>query len=164
MQRIILAAVTGLASGLALAQAAPSVSVVGDETLLTLSARGVQIYECRPGASGAPEWTFKAPRADLFADGRQVGRHFAGPSWELQDGSRIVGKVVASAPAPEPGNIPWLRLSVASTSGQGALNAAKAVQRINTQGGVLSGACPTEGAVSEVPYTADYLMLRGSNG
>ena len=58
---------------------------------LTLTARGVQIYECRP-VQGDPtrfEWVFKAPEADLFdAAGHQVGRHYAGPTWELTDGGK----------------------------------------------------------------------------
>lgn len=158
---IILGTAIGLASALAVAQTAPSLNVVGDVALLSLAARGVQVYECRATSDGALGWTFKEPRAALFADGKQVGTHFAGPSWELQDGSRIVGKVVASAPAPSPEDIPWLRLTVSSSSGQGSLSEAQAVQRINTHGGVLSGVCSNAGVLSEVPYTADYVLLRG---
>jgi hypothetical protein len=75
----------GVPRGLA---AAPSSSVQ------TLSARGVQIYECRAAAdSYSPaQWMLAGPEAELFdRDGKRVGRHFAGPHWEADDGSRIVG-------------------------------------------------------------------------
>jgi hypothetical protein len=47
------------------------------------------------------KWTLKAPEADLFdANGRAIGRHYAGPTWELMDGSEVVGKFKARADAP----------------------------------------------------------------
>ena len=45
------------------------------------------------------------PLASLTADGKVVGRHFAGPTWELADGSSVAGKPVANAPAAKPGDI-----------------------------------------------------------
>jgi hypothetical protein len=66
--------------------------------LFELGARGVQIYTCaaKPEDSAAFVWTFKAPQAELFnARGEVVGSHFAGPTWQGQDGSAVVGKLVA---------------------------------------------------------------------
>src|SRR4029450_9359253 len=63
---------------------------------LIVSAKGVQIYECRAKKDQAaePEWAFVAPEADLFdARGNKAGRHYAGPHWESTDGSKIVGSV-----------------------------------------------------------------------
>jgi hypothetical protein len=34
------------------------------------------------------------------------------------------------------------------------------VQRINTQGGKLDGACDKAGATRSAPYSADYVFLR----
>jgi hypothetical protein len=34
------------------------------------------------------------------------------------------------------------------------------IQRLNTQGGQLSGECDTAGAFKSVPYSADYVFLR----
>ena len=61
------------------------------EPALVLTAKGVQIYECRPVAGDASkfEWAFKAPEAELFdAQGRKVGKHYAGPTWELTAGGK----------------------------------------------------------------------------
>jgi hypothetical protein len=124
------------------------------------AAKGVQIYSC--AAKGmANEWAFKAPEAELIdAQGKAFAKHYAGPSWEAADGSKIVGKVVASGPAPKVGAIPWLLLSVES-SGIGVLAGARFVQRVNTAGGVgLTGTCPTVGAEQRVDYTADYIIYK----
>src|SRR5258708_10406563 len=90
--------------------------------LLELAADGVQIYACET-KDGRADWAFKAPEAMLFDhDGRQVGTHFGGPTWKLDDGSAVVGEVVARADAPEAGAIPWLVLRPKSHDGSGALS------------------------------------------
>jgi len=135
----------------------------GERVAMTLSAAGVQIYECRAGAAGRPhEWTFREPRAELFLAGRRVGRHYAGPTWEHGDGSAVIGRNAVRVEAPEPGDIPWLRLDVAIRLGAGAFSEVAAIQRVNTRGGALAGPCPEPGRVSEVPYASDYVMLRRS--
>jgi hypothetical protein len=124
------------------------------------AAKGVQIYNCV--AKGvANEWAFKAPEAVLTdAHGKAFAKHYGGPTWETADGSKIVGKVMANAPAPKAGAIPWLLLSVES-SGIGVLAGARFVQRVNTVGGVgPTGACPTAGAEQRVDYTADYIIYK----
>lgn len=130
-----------------------------DHVALTLHATGVQIYECRAGAAGALEWAFQAPEADLFLDGERVGHHFAGPTWEFRDGSRITGKVVAKADGARAGDIPWLRLAVASHAGAGAFGNIDTVIRADTEGGFVGGACVAAGAVTRAPYRADYLFI-----
>ena len=71
----------------------------GSTPVLEVVADGVQIYTCDP-KDGGFEWSFKAPEANLFdQQGRQVGTHFAGPTWKLDDGSEVVGEVVAKADA-----------------------------------------------------------------
>jgi len=161
VRRTFLIPVIALLLGPAQAQTA-SLGASDDEVLLRVSATGVQVYECRSAMGASPTWAFNEPRADLFSAGRPVGRHFAGPTWEHTDGSRIVGKVVANAPAARPEDIPWLRLIATSQAGEGAFSRVTVVQRIDTKGGVLAGACPSLGAVSEVPYTADYVMIRAA--
>ena len=93
-------------------------------------------------------------------DGRTVGRHFAGPAWELTDGSRITGKVVAQAAAPSPDDIPWLRLEVSDHQGSGEFDGVIAVQRVGTVGGKKSGPCTAVGELTAEPYAADYLFSR----
>jgi hypothetical protein len=144
----------------AAAQAPDRLSAPGDRPLMTLGATGVQIYECRRGNDGSQTWAFREPRANLTQGGTVVGRHYAGPSWELNDGSKVVARAVASADGPLLTAIPLLRLEVTERSGSGALSEVTHIQRLNTNGGVLRGPCPTAGQVTEVVYTADYVMLR----
>ena len=124
------------------------------------AAKGVQIYSCAAKGT-ANEWTFKAPEAVLTdAYGKAFAKHYAGPTWEAADGSKIVGKALANEPAPKAGAIPWLLLSVES-SGTGVLAGARFVQRVNTVGGVgPTGACPMAGAEQRVDYTADYIIYK----
>lgn len=136
-----------------------------DEQLaLTVAARGVQVYECRPGpAGGVPKWTFVAPEAELFdAQGRTVGSHGAGPHWLADDGSRLQGAVKARADAPRADDIPWLLLGTTASGPQGRFSGVTSIQRINTVGGAApAGGCEAE-HVARVPYTADYRLFRAA--
>jgi FtsP/CotA-like multicopper oxidase with cupredoxin domain len=129
---------------------------------LQVRATGVQIYECtsKPDAPGTFTWTFQAPEATLAdRSGHIVGRHYAGPTWELQDGSRVVGEVTGRDPGPDPAAIPWLLLRAKSTSGTGALTRTQSILRVHTVGGVAPGTPCTEAqahSVARVPYTGDY--------
>jgi hypothetical protein len=79
----------------------------GEELVLMARATGFQIYVCRPDADGKPEWTLKAPEAELFDEqGKSIGKHFGGPTWQLNDGSQITCKLAAKADAPDPKTIP----------------------------------------------------------
>ncbi|MCA6111614.1 DUF3455 domain-containing protein [Bradyrhizobium cenepequi] len=155
-------AVLALFAGSAVAQDIPAKLVPPQESLLIgkYAAKGVQIYVC--GAKGgANEWGFKAPEAELIdAQGRWFAKHYAGPTWEAPDGSKIVGKILASEPAPKADAISWLLLSTES-SGSGVLAGAHFVQRVNTSGGVgPTGACPRPGTERRVGYTADYIFYK----
>jgi hypothetical protein len=151
-----------LLAGTTMAQEIPAklVAPAGATQLGVFAAKGVQIYACTAHGT-ANEWTFKAPEAQLVdAEGAVFAKHYAGPTWEAADGSRIVGKVIATAPAPTAGAIPWLLLS-AQPSGNGVLAGVRFVQRINTVGGVApTGACPDPGAEQRVPYTAQYVLYK----
>ena len=85
---------------------------------------------------------------------------FAGPNWEYSDGSAVVGKASGNAPGATANDIPWLKLDVISRRGSGVLTPVTTVQRINTQGGKLEGACDKAGATRSAPYAADYIFLR----
>jgi hypothetical protein len=134
-------------------------------TMQRLAARGVQIYECRAAADGyaAGQWALVAPEAELFeANGQHAGRHFAGPHWEADDGSRIVGSVKARAAAPQRDAVPWLLLGVTSVGPQGRFSGVKEVQRVHTVGGIEPRTACTPGAVGStvrVPYSADYVFF-----
>jgi hypothetical protein len=130
-----------------------------EQLLLQVHAKGDQIYVCK-GDAGQFSWTLRAPEAQLFdKDGKPFGRHFAGPSWEANDGSRVVGKAVANSPSPGGDSIPWLLVTIVSHDGSGALSRVTSVQRLNTKGGkVPASGCDASHAGQEfrAPYSADY--------
>jgi Protein of unknown function (DUF3455) len=140
----------------------PAAIAVPDQApIVTLHAEGAQIYECKETA-GKLAWSFREPIAALMQDGRTVGRHYAGPTWENADGSAVVGKVAGSAPGATADDVAWLKLDVVDRRGAGTLTPATTVQRINTHGGALPGPCSERGALRAVPYSADYVFLRSS--
>src|SRR5260370_12582392 len=102
-------------------------------------ASGVQIYEClpKPAEPSTYEWAFRAPEAALVdRSGRSLGKHYAGPTWESVDGSKVVGESKARDPGPNPSAIPWLLLGAKATMGEGTLGHAKTVHRLQTVGGL----------------------------
>lgn len=138
----------------------------GSTLFLVGHAVGVQIYGCTVTGSG-PGWTLVAPRANLYGNnGRLVATHFAGPTWEASDGSRVVGKREAGVTV-DPTAIAWLKLSATSTTAGAEgdrLVGTTFIQRLNTAGGLAPAAsqcdATTVGALAEVPYTADYYFWR----
>jgi hypothetical protein len=132
-----------------------------EQLLLQVHAKGDQIYTCK-GDAGSLSWTLKAPDAQLFdKDGKPFGKHFAGPSWEASDGSRVMGKAAANAPSPDADSIPWLLVNIVNHEGTGVLSRATTIQRINTKGGKApASGCDAAhaGAELRVPYSADYLF------
>ena len=154
---IIVAALTG---GRASAELPAAIAAPGETTVATFHAEGAQIYDCKADAGDKLVWQFREPIATLLVDGKTVGRHFAGPSWELADGSAVTGKVVNRAPGATPKDIPLLKLEAASHRGQGQLSGATTIQRLNTKGGVVEGSCDSAGTFLSVPYSADYTFLK----
>ncbi len=133
-----------------------------ERLLLQVHAKGDQIYTCKvDGAQFA--WMLEAPDAQLFdKSGKAFGKHFAGPSWEANDGSRITGKAVANTPSPDSESIPWLLVSVVSHNGEGVLAGVISIQRINTKGGKAPASGCDAAHVSQesrVPYSADYVFF-----
>ncbi len=137
-----------------------AIAAPGATVVLTVHAEGAQVYECKAGTDGRLTWAFREPIATLMADGKTVGRHYAGPSWEHSDGSAVVGKAIGNAPGATASDIPWLKLEVVSKRGSGVLSSVTTVQRINTKGGNLEGACDNAGTYRSAPYSADYVFLR----
>jgi hypothetical protein len=135
----------------------------GQKENLRATARGVQIYVCEVNGDGNYQWNLDHPEAELMDEkGQNIGRHFAGPNWEMIDGSRVGGRVVARQASPD-GSIPWLLLESSNHGGHGMVEHIEFIQRIKTSGGVA----PTTGcdaahakAHTRVPYTATYLFFR----
>jgi Protein of unknown function (DUF3455) len=136
-----------------------------EQLAMRLAAIGVQIYECKAAEGKPPQWTFVAPEADLFEPPtmKRVGKHYAGPHWELADGSKIAGAVKQRADAANAGAIPSLLLSAKSAGGPGKLQKITSIQRLNTVGGVAPDAGCTAaelGKQARVYYTADYTFFQ----
>ena len=131
--------------------------------IIELNGRGVQIYTCS-GVGHAFAWTLKAPEATLSDMlGRPSGRHFAGPSWQANDGSVVSGVVVASGSL-DADTIPWLLLRAKSHAGQGVFASVGYILRSHTVGGAApSAGCDAlhSGAESRIGYSADYVFFPG---
>lgn len=128
-----------------------------------LGATGVQRYSCNATATG-PAWTFVAPVADLLdCDGDPIGTHYAGPTWEHEDGSTVVAAKVAGATV-DPGSVPWLLLAATGHGGpSGKMTKVSFIQRLVTAGGNAPAAgCEATllGATADVPYTTKYFFYR----
>src|SRR4051812_23225307 len=146
---------TAMAADVPDAIAAP----LGQSLLLEVHAAGSQIYQCGQG-KGGPEWVFRSPEAILTDKGGQrLGKHYAGPTWESNDGSKVVGEVVASAPAGNAQSIPQLLLKAKSHAGSGQLEKVASIQRLDTEGGRAPATpCSADelGVEQKVPYSATY--------
>lgn len=136
----------------------PPFDTSGMTTLLSVDAVGVQIYECRTDQAGRLAWAFREPLAILTSSGQTVGRHYAGPSWELNDGGAVTGKVVHQKPGAMERDIALLQLDVSGRKGAGLLSKVVSVQRIDTHGGAFSGPCEKGGALHAEPYSARYVF------
>ena len=142
----------------------PATLKVADGQALTaaLHGTGVQIYECRASAQDPKRftWIYQAPAAELSdRSGKDVGRHYAGPTWEGYDGSKVVGDVVVRDNGPNPNAIQWLLLRAKSNSGKGIFGKTQSIQRLHTIGGIAPAAsCDADhaGQRTRVAYSADY--------
>ena len=179
MQRSLLAGLAAVAAALTLAQGAhagpeaptlPTEIAVagGHKPYLVAHADGVQIYDCLT-VQGGYAWRLAAPRATLVNDqGKTIGSHYGGPTWEARDGSRVVGKRDGSKTV-DPTAIDWLRLAADSTTA-GADGArfkdTSYIQRINTVDGLAPAAsecnADTLAERREIPYTADYVFFKAT--
>ena len=118
--------------------------------LLRAIGSGDQVYGCVNG-----RWVLKAPDAKLLnQEGSVIGRHFAGPMWQLNDGSWVKGRAVAKQSAPDATGVPWLLLE--SVGGTGRLKAVRFIQRTGTHGGNAPDGSCGQSAMRRVPYTATY--------
>jgi hypothetical protein len=146
--------------------ALPEALKVPSGQVLAVSARaaGAQIYACTADKDDPTRfsWTLKAPEATLRdKSGKPLGKHYAGPTWEAADGSKVVGEVVAKSDAPDPAAIPWLLLRAKSTSGTGIFSTVASIQRLHTVGGKPpANGCDRDrsGKEARVSYSAQYLF------
>jgi len=138
-----------------------------EKLVLQAHATGDQIYVCQPGLDHKLSWTLKAPDAQLFdAQNKVIAKHFAGPTWKHNDGSEVVGKVSARADSPDANAIPWLLLTAASHTGDGAFAKVTFIQRLHTKGGQPPQTGCDEAhrnAETKSAYSADYYFYAPNN-
>jgi Protein of unknown function (DUF3455) len=138
---------------------APLQPPAGDHLVLQVHAKGDQVYVCKSDGRQFA-WTLKAPDARLFdKDAKPFGKHFAGPTWEANDGSRVVGKALANVPSPDAHSVAWLLVTAVSHEGNGVLSRVTTIQRVNTKGGKApASGCDAAhtGQEFRAPYSADY--------
>ncbi len=167
-QVLLALAAAGCASGTLTPPGVPDAlrAPLNQTLFLETLATGVQIYECvaKPDAPSGYAWNFVAPEATLAdRSGKTLGKHFAGPTWQSNDGSSVVGEVTARDPGPDKTAIPWLLLTAKSSAGAGVFTQTKTIQRVKTTAGLApSDGCNagTAKQVARVPYTAVYYFYR----
>jgi len=142
--------------------AASSIEPPQAEQVMSTTASGVQVYSCEYDAQHHLAWIFKSPLATLYdPSGQPVIRHAAGPSWQADDGSRVVGHVLAQTPSITTESIPQLLLETHSAGANGTLSGIRYVQRINTVGGLMpAAACTSEHQTGSSPYLANYVFYK----
>ena len=97
------------------------------------------------------------PDARLFNEqGNVIGRHYAGPTWQLKDGSLVRGKAIAKTDPSDAQSVPWLLLK--ASSGQGEFKAVTFIQRLDMHGGAAPSTSCKGNVELRVPYTANYLF------
>jgi hypothetical protein len=147
----------------AAAEAVPAeLQPAGYKLLFTAKASGVQIYTSVAEAGNPAIWVLEAPLARLTDHRRKLAAyHYAGPSWEAPDGSKVTrdqDTPVKLAPAPNAAaDISWLLIKVTADPAAGVLRKVGYVQRIKTHGGAAPATAPVRtGTKIGVPYTATY--------
>lgn len=158
---------TGALSNKCAPSVPPGLAVpAGNRVAFDLDARGVQIYRC-DGSGAAPAWVFQAPEAELFKpSGASAGTHYAGPTWELVDGSKVVGTRLAGASVTA-GAIPWLLLQATAHEKAGRMARVTFIHRVDTAGGLApTTGCDGDhlGEVARVDYTATYYFYETEHG
>jgi hypothetical protein len=133
----------------------------------SVNAVGVQTYMCSSNAAGAFVWTFVAPQANLYNDeGKLIGTHFIGPTWQGNDGSSVVGKKLQAFTA-DATAIPWLLLGAVSHGSEaGRFDDVTSIQRLSTVGGnAPADGCDQAhaGAIAQIPYSAQYVFYRAKD-
>ena len=169
MRNFVAAALCASLSALAQAQMDLPEAVrvpAGNRVVMTATGVGELTYECKAKVADAAAfaWTFVGPVAKLMDSKTQkeVGKYYAGPTWESMDGSKVTGKQVAVAPAAA-GNIPMQLVKTEPAMGNGAMTGISYIQRVNTKGGTApSDPCTSAvaGSRKTVPYQADYVFYK----
>ena len=99
-----------------------SIAVPGGNTpVMKLKGEGIQIYSCQEISPGKFDWKLDRPEAALITDdGQPAGKHYKGPTWEANDGSKVMAALDLAVDAPYPSSsIKWFRLKATSHENAG---------------------------------------------
>ncbi|MCP3822363.1 CHRD domain-containing protein [Streptomyces sp. A3M-1-3] len=124
--------------------------------------KGKQIYECKKGDDGKLAFLQRDVRAVL---GGHIAHSFVAPNsgtpqWIAPDRSAVTGKLIAKTPNGV-GNIPELDLQATQSGKKRGLFAhTTEILRLNTVGGVAPAGTCEAGAITAVPYQADYVFIQ----
>ncbi len=170
MKRICASLVVTLMSTAAFAADPAAIAVPAGNTLaLTVLGAGDLAYECKEkaGMAGSFEWTFVGPTAVLYdkTSKAAIGKYYAGPTWEANDGSKVGGKQLGVSPSAMPASIPLQLVQAGAATGTGAMSGITFIQRMNTKGGVAPSmpcAMANKGEKKMVKYEADYLFYKAA--
>lgn len=139
----------------------------GHVVALETTGVGVLNYECRANvaATGQVGWTLVTPKADLIdRTGKNIGTYSGPPAtWTHNDGSTVIGRQIAIAPALGSNNIAIQLSEGAPNTTPGVMQGVTYIQRINTKGGQdISKACSQTdiGDKLTLPYQADYIFWK----
>ena len=129
--------------------AVPSGHVLVFEAVVS---EGAQTYRCAPDG----KYVLLGPTAMLRGHQNQYAAHYFGPAWQYQDGSALLGKVLAKEP--HPNAVDQLLLQVTEHNGRdGLFSKVDFIRRLATVGGVAPLQCDsTRDATLAVAYTAIY--------
>lgn len=145
----------------------------GNRVIWHAYATGVQIYQVQQSTTDPNLylWVFIAPSATLFSDAgftKEVGSHYAGPTWEVTTGRKngefVIG-VKLQGITQDVTAVSWLLLQAVPNTDPNYFSEVTYIQRINTAGGLApaTGADADHlGEQAEIPYTAEYYFF-GAN-
>ncbi len=127
--------------------------------LAIVHAKGFQVYECKADTAGKLAWTLKAPDATFENSAGLKGKHYAGPTWEAADGSKVTAHKIKEHASSDANAVAWLLLAAKEHEGSGRFATVTYIARIRTSGGKPPAIGDAkEGAEIRVPYTADYIF------
>ncbi|MFD9909532.1 CHRD domain-containing protein [Streptomyces sp. NPDC059063] len=125
---------------------------------------GKQIYQCKKAEDGSGTYTFQ--QRDVRATlGGPIAHDFVAPNsgtprWTARDRSAVTGKLISKTPNGAK-NIAELDLKAEQAgTRRGLLAGTTEILRLNTVGGVQPAGGCTPGAVTSIPYGADYVFVQ----
>lgn len=127
------------------------------------AASGDVTYQCLPSSDrpGQFAWVQMLANATLNTrSGRSVGRYYGGPTWEANDGSQVIGSVIASVDSTTSG-LPQQLIQTVSSEGRASFSGISYIQLLNTQGGGSPSATCDYSARTQrqqVSFQADFVF------